>query len=258
MILAIDIGNTTVGVYGVRRGTEDHEIVFGGRFPTAEKEIIPALKRILARAGVSAGDFEGAAVSSVVPHLNDPFFGAVVRLLGRSPVFLEAKLVTGLRFAVPEPERLGADRLADSLWAAKRYPLPLITADLGTATTFNVIGEGGVFLGGLISAGVETASAALSARAAQLPNGELTAPERLIGRNTEECMRAGAVFGAAAMIDGIAARVEAELGKETALILTGGWAELVEPFCLRPHEYEPFLLPKGLAVFYDSLGEKKN
>lgn len=256
MILTLDIGNTTIGVCGVEReGTGDYRIVFSEKLPAVREEAddLPLLKAILEDTGTAAEDVEGIAFSSVVPCLNEPLCRAVERLLGKTPVKISPDCAGGLSFAIPHPEKLGLDRIADAAWAARRYPLPLITVDLGTATTFNVLDEKGVFLGGVIAAGVETGIAALSSRTAQLPAVELFIPERIIGKDTAECMRSGAVAGTAAMIDGLAARIEAELGQKATLVLTGGWAQMVEPLCLHPHVCDPWLLSKGLAFLYDSM-----
>ena len=253
MILTLDIGNTTVGVSGVEARGGDFRVLFGGKISSqaGEAECRDALKDLLDGNGVSAEDVEGIALSSVVPRLEGTVSGAAEALLGKRPVRIDAASAAGgLRFAIPHPERLGLDRIADAAWAARRYALPAVTADLGTATTFNVLGEGGVFLGGVIACGVETGVGALAERTAQLPRLTLGPPAALIGRDTEACMLSGAVYGAAALIDGIAGRVEAELGKAVTLILTGGWSKLAAPLCTHPHVWEPDLLPKGLALLY--------
>lgn len=253
MILTLDIGNTTVGVSGVEAQGADYRVLFSGKLFSREKgdDVFSGLKALLEEKGVFPEAVEGIALSSVVPRLDEPVSLAAEALLGRRPVRIDAASAAGgLSFAVPQPERLGLDRVAGAAWAARRYPLPAVTADLGTATTFNVIGEGGVFLGGVIACGVETGVRALAERTAQLPLPEMAVPESLIGRDTEACMRSGAVYGAAAMTDGIAGRVEAELGKPVTLILTGGWSGLAEPLCVHPHIWEPDLLPKGLALLY--------
>lgn len=252
MILTLDIGNTTIGVNGAKRVyPDDYRVVFGEKIPTAKTDLYDALRAVLERADVSPREIEGAALSSVVPRSNEPIVSAAKRLIGNAPVQISAKCCKGLKFGVEDPSRLGSDRLADSAWAAERYALPAVTVDMGTATTFNVIDENRVFLGGLIAPGTETSLTALSKRAAQLPALEASAPPRLIGKNTEECMLSGAVTGAAAMIDGITARVESELGKTASLIITGGWAAVTEGLCLHPHVFDPLLLPKGLAFLYD-------
>lgn len=126
-----------------------------------------------------------------------------------------------------------------------------VTVDLGTATTFNVIDEGGVFRGGAIAVGMATGLKALAAKTAQLPELRLDTVDSAIGKNTEACMESGAVIGAAAMIDGLVARIEQELGKPVTLVLTGGMARYAEPFCTHPHIYDPQLLAKGLMLLYE-------
>lgn len=252
MILTLDAGNTTIGVCGVER-TGGYQVVFNGYLPTVREQTdcFPALEQLLLRAGLPPERIEGAVLSSVVPSLDGPLSWAAERLLGKKPVRIGPDRETGLSFAIPHPEKLGLDRVADAAWAARHYPLPAVTVDLGTATTFNVLGERAVFLGGVIAPGLETGTRALSARTAQLPEVDLSGPAPLIGRDTQACIRSGAVNGTAAMIDGIAGRVEAELGRTVTLALTGGWASLVDPLCLHPHLCDPWLLPKGLALLYD-------
>ncbi len=252
MILTVDIGNTTIALTGLERVGGDYNIVFAEKMPSdkGRRDFHTPVERLL------DGHFariEGAALSSVVPELTEPVCRAVERVTGKAPVVISAKDCGSLTYGVNEPEKVGLDRIADSAWAAARYPLPAVTADFGTATTFNVIGVGGVFLGGMIAAGMQTSLNALSERAAQLPRLGLSFPERLIGRNTEECMLSGAVIGAAAMTDGIAARAETELGAPVSLIITGGGAGLAEPFLAYPHIHEPYLLAKGLAYIYNEI-----
>ncbi|MDE7360547.1 MAG: type III pantothenate kinase [Oscillospiraceae bacterium] len=253
MILTVDIGNTTVALTALERRGDDYEVVFSDKLPSRDPEnLYTPVERLLD----GRGAFEGAVLSSVVPELTGRVCDAVERVIGSPVTAINSRDCGALRFDVDEPKKIGLDRIADSAWAAYRYPLPAVTVDFGTATTFNVIGEGAVFLGGMIASGIATSVNALAERAAQLPPIELNAPERLIGRNTAECMLSGAVIGAAAMTDGIAARVEAQLGKPVSLILTGGGAELAEPFCLYPHVCEPWLLAKGLAHIYENLSKK--
>lgn len=256
MILTIDIGNTTIGIGGLEKtASEDYTVCFTAKLASVRgrrgAEYLATLRGLLAGAGVAPERFTGAALSSVVPELTEPLCSCARVLTGTEPVRLTVKSRTGLTLDLPEPDKLGCDRLVDAAWAAARFPLPVVTVDLGTATTFNVVGEGSVFLGGVIAPGMMTGLNALSDRAAQLPEIELCAPHRVIGRTTDECMRAGAVVGAAAMIDGITARIEAELGSPATLVMTGGLARYVEPLCTHAHVYDPDLLLKGLALLYE-------
>lgn len=256
MILTIDIGNTTIGIGGVEKtAQEDYEVRFAARMDTVHGQSAEAclteLRRLLDADGIPTDGFTGAALSSVVPERTEALRICARALTGTAPVLLTAKSRTGLTLDLPEPDKLGCDRLADAAWAAARFPLPVVTVDMGTATTFNVVGEGRVFLGGVIAPGMMTGLNALTDRAAQLPEIALRAPRQVIGRTTAECMRAGAVVGAAAMIDGITARIEAELGRPATLVMTGGLARYVEPLCAHPHSYDPDLLLKGLALLYE-------
>lgn len=250
MILAIDIGNTTIGLYGM----EEEQVLFSAKIATDQEksgaEYEGRIRRILEENGIIPRNLEGVAVSSVVPSLNGLIEDCIRNLTGRGGVWITVKAHTGLSMDVYQPERVGIDRIVDAAWAAAHYPLPVVTVDMGTATTFNVIDEGNIFLGGVIAPGVDTGLRALSSRAAQLPVIDLNAPERVIGKDTAQCMRSGAVIGAAAMIDGLTERIEAELGRAVTLVITGGMASYVEKLCLHPHSYEPDLLAKGLAMLY--------
>jgi type III pantothenate kinase len=255
MILTIDIGNTTVALGGVEGEQGGYAVRFTARLPTDltwdgaayEKGLLD----VLTQQGLGPEDLEGAVLSSVVPAVEKSVAQSVQRVLGKPPVVITAESATGLTFAVPEPEKVGRDRLADGAWAAASCPLPAITVDLGTATTFNVIGKGGVFLGGAIAAGVATGLHALADRTAQLPALKVETPKGYIGRDTAECMAIGAVAGAAALVDGLVRGMERELGEPVTLLLTGGAAGYVSPLVEHPHTYDPDLLLKGLALLYE-------
>lgn len=245
MILVIDIGNTHVSVAGVA----DNEILFTGKTDTNPAwdggEYTRRLRPLL-----SGRVCRGAIVSSVVPQITDAVLDAAEALLGKRPMLVTAQTRTGLTVALAQPEKIGRDRLADSAWAAEYFPLPAVTADLGTATTLNVILPGKVFAGGMICAGVQTMLHALADRTAQLPRLEVEAPESLIGRNTDECMLSGAVFGTAAMVDGLVQRVEEALGTPVTLLLTGGGGRYVTCHLHHKHIFDPDMTRKGLALLY--------
>ena len=257
MILTIDIGNTTVGLCGLEEQGTDWAVCFSARMDTVPGRSEAEYRREVAGLLEGAGGFEGAALSSVVPALTAPLRRAAEALLGTAPLCVTAAGDTGLTLAVPEPDRVGLDRLADAAWAAEHYPLPAVTVDLGTATTFNVIDGERRFLGGIIAPGLATGLTALTGKAAQLPEIPLSVPEHVIGTNTEECMCAGAVAGTAALVDGLTGRIEEELGSEVCLILTGGLARYVQPLCRHPHSWDPYLLHRGLAFLHRRASQER-
>lgn len=245
MIIVIDIGNSHVDISGIHQ----NKTLFTGEVDTnrdwGEGEYISALRPIL-----QGKPCEGAIVSSVVPSVTQAVRGAAKELLGMEPMCLTEEAKTGLTLALPEKQKLGKDRLADAAWAAANFPLPAVTADLGTATTLNLILPGGVFAGGIICAGIQTSLNALAQHTDQLPALKVEHPQRLVGRNTQECMLSGAVRGAAAMVDGLVRDIEAELGTPVTLLLTGGGGKYVTEYMRHPHTFDPEMTRKGLALIY--------
>ena len=245
MIIVIDIGNSTA----VLAGIEQDRIFFTGEVETNRSYGVSEYTQLL-RPILQGRQCQGAILSSVVPQITQAVCQAAGDILGKMPMVVGPETKTGLTVDVPEPDKVGRDRLVDAAWAAEHFPLPAVTADLGTATTLNLVLPGKIFAGGIICAGLQTCLNALHQRAAQLPQLELEIPERIVGKNTAECMLSGAVAGTAAMIDGLVERMEAELGHQATLIATGGMAQFIIPLCKRDIILEKDLLLKGLNILY--------
>ena len=252
MILAIDIGNTTVALGGIRDG----RVCFVARMDTVRTrtaaEYRAEMDKIFAhrRHPERPMRFEGAVLTSVVPQITGALAECARHYTGKKPVIVSPEIRTGLTMAVDEPHAVGKDRLVDAAYAAANFPLPVVTVDLGTATTFNVIDKDWVFRGGVICPGLSTGLRALGERCAQLPQVHLGSPKSAIGTNTEKCMLSGSVMGTAVLIDGMVQRIEEELGQPATLVVTGGLAKYVTPLCRHPLTYDPELLMKGLALLY--------
>ena len=255
MILVVDIGNTTVSFGGVSvspRG--EYRVAFTTKLDTNcswdSADYTLALLKKLRTLGREQERFTGIVISSVVPKVLDTVRESMLSAFGLEPLVVTCESDLGISVEVPEPHKVGRDRLADAAWAAAHYPLPLVTVDLGTATTFNVVKEGGVFCGGVIAAGMETGLKALGTHTAQLPKLELETPEHVIGIDTASCMRSGAVYGAAALVDGVVRSIEEELGSQVTLVITGGGAAYIDCLVRHPHSYDPDMILKGLAYLY--------
>lgn len=250
MILAIDIGNTTVALGGIRDG----RVCFVAHVDTIRggtaADYRPRLEKAFSGAKRQPVRFEGAILSSVVPELTQVLADCAAAYCPAPPIIVSPQIRTGLTMQVPEPDKVGRDRIVDAAAAAAFYPLPAVTVDMGTATTFNVIDENRNFLGGVICPGLSTGLRALNEKCAQLPLVRLDRPESAIGKNTQECMLTGAIMGSAALIDGITDRIEAQLGRPVTLVVTGGLARFVTPYCRRAVIYDPQLILKGLAALY--------
>ena len=115
----------------------------------------------------------------------------------------------------------------------------------------------GAFIGGAIVPGVNLSFNALSQGTSLLPSISIEAPKKCIATNTVDCMRSGAVFGTAAMIDGMIERMEEELGSDATVVATGGLSGGVIPYCRHEIYHEPDLLLKGLAILYQKNAKPK-
>ena len=250
MILTADIGNTniTLGVYDgdeaiciSRLATQRHR--------TSEQYAIE-LKAVFELEKIDI-DFEGAIISSVVPELTRVFKDAIKKVIGCDALVVAAGIKNGLKITTDNPKELGADLVAGAVGAIAQYDLPCLLMDLGTATKISVIDEGGVFAGCTIAPGIGISLDALSLRTSQLPAIELSAPEHAIGTNTIECIRSGTVLGNAAMLDGMASRLEKELGKPIkTMVATGGLAKEIVACCEKEIIFNKDLVLQGLLVIY--------
>ena len=214
-------------------------------------EYAALFRDVLDYAGVDVKTIEGAILSSVVWPLTSTLQSAVEILIGKKPLVVGKGLKTGLDIRLDDPGTIGADLVVGAVAALVMYKPPMIIIDMGTATTITVVDAPARFLGGAIVPGLRVSMNALSGGTSQLPNVSLDAPSKCISTNTVACMQAGAIFGTAAMLDGMIDRMEEELGKKATVIATGGLSGRVVPCCKRKIALEPDLLLKGLAVLWE-------
>ena len=157
---------------------------------------------------------------------------------------------TGLSIRMDNPASVGSDLIVAAVAARAKYKAPIAIVDMGTATTLSVVAKNGNYIGGMIIPGLWTSMNALSAHAAQLPYIDLNGPAKLLGTNTVDCMRSGALIGTAAMLDGLIDRLEEELGESVSPVLTGGVSPLIVPYCRHSFHLEPDILIDGLRILY--------
>src|SRR6266496_393533 len=157
---------------------------------------------------------------------------------------------------VDEPLTVGADRIVNALAAIEIYGADTIVVDFGTATTFDCVTAEARFIGGVIMPGLRTAADQLTRRTAKLPATELSAPARVIGRRTEECIQAGVLFGTADAVDGLVHRIRAEWpgGRRPGVVATGGLAPVVAPLTTSIESTDPDLTLRGLRIAASYLG----
>jgi type III pantothenate kinase len=254
MLLVVDVGNTQThfGVFP-DGGTEVAE---HWRFATVREstgdELGAALSNLLALRGMSFGDVKASIVSSTVPQLSEQWTVMSERYLGQRMLVVGSSLRTGMPIRIDNPREVGADRLVNAVAAYERVRDTCVVVDFGTAITYDAVSAAGEYLGGIITPGAEISVDALYDRAAKLPKVELAEPRAVIGKSTVDAIRSGIVFGFAAQVEGIVARLRAELGAGTTVIATGGLAGLLVPFIRESvDEVDDFLTLTGLRLIYE-------
>lgn len=257
MLLTIDIGNTNI-VFG---GFVDDELAFVSRISTnarkTDSEYAAKIKSILALNNITRTEIRGAIISSVVPPLTETVKSAIEIVYGVTPLVVCPGIKTGINLLADNPTEVGADLICACVAAYNLYAPPVLVTDMGTATKMLIVDENACFSGVSIIPGVELSLKALAGGTAQLPQISLKAPDRVMARNTEDCMRSGIIFGNASMIDGMIERIQDELGKMPTLIATGGLASAIIPYCKHNIYIDSELILKGLNIIYKKNTSKK-
>lgn len=227
MLLAIDVGNTTVTLGVFRDGVLSATWRFETDVGKFADEYGVLMLNLLKHEGISDSDIDEAVMACVVPDLEHVFLNVCARYFDAKALVVSAGIKTGLRILYDSPRDVGADRVADAVAAIHKYGAPLIIVDLGTATVFDAISKDGDYLGGALAPGLGIASEALFQRAARLYRVELSRPAHAIGRNTIAAMQSGILFGYVGLVEGVVKRMKDELGEGVTVIGTGGFAQTI-------------------------------
>lgn len=257
MLLALDIGNTetTVGLF------QGEQLLGHWRLTTTAArtpdEWGAVLSTYLVNAGHSPSGVRAVVVASVAPLVTQNVCDGVAAITGVAAVQVDGRSRLPIKLDVAEPLTVGADRIVNTLAACTLFERDTIVVDFGTATTFDCITRDGRFIGGVIMPGIRTASDELVRRTAKLPATELTAPERVIGRRTEDCIRSGVIWGTVDAVDGLIRRIRDEWpndGDPPYVVATGGLAPLVAPLTHEIETVQPDLTLVGLRLAARALG----
>ena len=251
MLLAVDVGNTNI-VIGVFDG---EELVLQVRLHTDHRstgdELGLAATELLRRGGVEPSQVEGVVVANVVPPLARALDEMARVAFGCAPLVVGPGIRTGVSIKYEDPRLVGADRIANALAARHLYGAPAILLDFGTATTFDVVGPGGEYLGGAIAPGILISLDALVSRASRLSRIDLVAPPSVIGRSPQGSMQAGFVYGYVGLVQGIVQRMRDEIGAPARVIATGGLADLFAPLIPEIEAVDHNLTLTGLRLIHE-------
>ncbi len=256
MLLAIDAGNTNT-VFAL---VEGREIRARWRIATDPRrtadEYSVWLYQLLALEGLGREDVDAVMIGTVVPRathnlevLASKYFGVAPHIAGQDsaawPIALD----------VDEPQSVGADRALNAIAAHAKHKGDLVIVDFGTATTFDLVDSDGAYKGGIIAPGINLSIDALVSAAAKLPRIAIEAPkdDSVVGRTTESQMLIGIYWGYVAMMEGLIARLRAEVGRPVTVIGTGGLATLFDKRTDVFDVVEPDLTIQGLSLLYEGV-----
>ncbi len=250
MLLTIDIGNTNI-VLGL---FEQQKLICQSRLPSSKTKSIDDyavdIIETLVSKNIAPDQINGCIIGSVVPDLTDKLENAVARFFNGNIKVIRKNSDLNIEIELENTEEIGCDRLINSIAAYKEFGGNLIIVDFGTATTFDIVGDHGQYLGGIIAPGINLSLKALHDMTAKLPKIEIKKQSNVIGKNTKEAMNSGVYFGYISLIEGLVEKIEKELGAKTTKILTGGLASLFNEELQIQHTRQNLTLD-GLRLIYN-------
>ena len=251
MLIAIDVGNTQT-VMGLFVG---EDLVDSWRLSTVRDRTADEYRLFLAgllrQDGHRMEDVDGVALSSVVPTAKQAMIEVAQDLVDGLVVVVGPGVRTGLPINIDNPREVGADRVVNSVAAAKKYGTPVVVVDFGTATNMDVVDGSGAYVGGAIAPGLEISQTALIEATAALRRVDLDPPRAPIGKNTVEAIQSGLLYGHAGLVYGIVDRIMSEMEGTPAVVATGGLASTIVPHCRTVDRVDETLTLDGLRMIYE-------
>ena len=263
MILAVDIGNTNI-VFGLYENNPNNiNLIHKFRIISDNKknpddyaiDIVEALinKRIYALT------LSGCAIASVVPSLTDIIQIAISKFFAHKIYVIKQKdIKIKIDTNIKNKDEIGVDRLVNAYAGFREFGDNLIIVDFGTATTFDIVANSGIYMGGVIAPGINLSLRALHEMTAKLPKIYIHKQKNVVSKNTSEAMNSGVYYGYISLCEGIIKRIESELQIQTKTIVTGGLSEIFKNE-LNIESQKNDLTIDGIKIIYDqNINNQKN
>ncbi|MBF0612509.1 MAG: type III pantothenate kinase [Magnetococcales bacterium] len=252
MLLVVDVGNTNI-VFGVYEGeTLVHHWRVATRVERTGDEYGMMMANLFQLSGLNPREVKGGIIGSVVPPVQSALVRALRRYFHITPLLVGPGIKTGVPIRYDNPKEVGADRIINAVAAYDHFRQAAIVVDFGTATTFDLVGEQGEYLGGAIAPGIGLAMDALFEKTAKLPRIEVARPRQVIGRDTVGSMQSGMFWGYVGLVDGLISRIIEESGFASVRVMaTGGLAKMIASESKSIETIDEFLTLTGLRIVYE-------
>jgi len=248
MLIAIDIGNSSITIgYFTETGLFVQNMNTSPLRAPSQYGLL--FSRFMKEKNIDKRP-EGSIISSVVSGHTKVFMKALKTLTSSEPLVVRWTLKTGLEFAIPNPEGLGSDRIANAVAAYESYKSPVAVVDFGTASTVTVVGSDARYIGGSILPGIRLMNASLAKGTSQLEEAPLAPPAAALGIDTAHGIQSGLFYGTAGAVERILCEIEKENGFKLNVVVSGGFGELISGFLHRKHDLRPHLTLEGLKLIY--------
>ncbi len=242
MLLAIDIGNTTINNGIFYRGKLKKSFgvpTYGTDYKAVYKKRLGAVEKII--------------IVSVVPKVLKKLERELKKIFSGKIIVVGRDVASGVKNRYRNPRQVGQDRLVNARAACELYGKNCIIVDFGTAITIDIVNRNKEYLGGLIMPGVEISLKTLHEKACLLPKVSLKKPKGVLGKETRESMVSGAVYGFSSMCDGIVRKLKRKYCRDAHVVATGGMSKLIGPYCETVDNIDPDLTLKGLSLHFNNV-----
>lgn len=252
MLLVADAGNTniTLGVF------DGEDLLAHFRMTTkmqrTSDEYGVFILDVLRARGIEVSALDDVIISSVVPNIMHSFVSGIIKYLDKKPIIVGAGIKTGIKISTANPKELGSDRIVDAVAAYELYGGPVIVIDFGTATTYDLVLDGGEFAAEVTSPGIRSTANALWSDAAKLPEFEIRMPDSILAKDTITSMQAGVVYGYIGQTEYIIDKIKEESGiKDIKVVATGGLGKMISEASSKIDIYNQMLTMQGLRIIYE-------
>lgn len=251
MLLAIDIGNTniTLGVFDRDKLVANFRLTTKNARTSDEYGLV--ICELLRTKDILPCDIEDVIIASVVPGIMYSFNSGIIKYINCSPITVGAGTKTGIKISNSNPKEIGADRVADAVAGYELYGEPLMVIDFATATTYDLILNGGLLFAGITAPGIKMCANALWKDTAKLPEIEIKKPDSILAKETISSMQAGLFYGCIGQTEYIIKKVKEEAGLDVMkVVATGGLGKIIADETPMIDVFDPILTMQGLRLIY--------